>query len=111
MTPELTSEDIAELLYDTYCENVGGVAFNGDKLPTWDEFAADDSKKKQANAWRAVAKAARYGCPECRCIDPFVYVCDEPGCDEECSCGTPTEKGYRMTCSKHAPVKHGSNRS
>lgn len=51
-------EKIANRLYTIYCAAVGGVAFNGDPLPTWDEFSADPSKEKQANAWRAVAEAS-----------------------------------------------------
>lgn len=30
-------------------------------------------------------------------------MCDEPGCKEEITCGTPTPTGYRRTCSTHAP--------
>lgn len=45
-------------LYELYCDEVGGVAFNGDPLPKWEEFGSDDSKSKQANAWRAVARRA-----------------------------------------------------
>ena len=55
---ELTSDEITELLYDVYCENVG-VNFNGDKLPSWDEFVSDPNKVKQANAWKAVGRAAK----------------------------------------------------
>ena len=29
--------------------------------------------------------------------------CDEPGCKEQVSCGTPTPTGYRNTCGKHRP--------
>ena len=56
---ELTDDEVAELLYGVYCDRVGGVAFNGDRLPGWDEFAADPDKVKQANAWRAVGHAAK----------------------------------------------------
>lgn len=48
----------AGLLYETYCEAVGGVAFNGDPLPKWEEFSRDASKTKQSDAWIAVAKKA-----------------------------------------------------
>jgi len=34
---------------------------------------------------------------------PDAMLCEEPGCHERATCGTPTEKGYRTTCSKHAP--------
>lgn len=43
------------------------------------------------------------GCPECLAIDQFVTACDEPGCTETVSMGTPTPDGYRSTCYKHAP--------
>ena len=52
-------EQVAALLYTTYSEAVGGVAFNGDKLPTWEEFSADPAKKKQADAWRVVGTVVR----------------------------------------------------
>lgn len=48
---------IAGRLYTVYCRAVGGIAFNGDKLPTWEEFSTDPSKEKQAKAWLAVAMA------------------------------------------------------
>lgn len=51
-------EELAPLLYSRYCEAVGGKAFNGDLLPTWGEFVADPAKKKQAEAWLAVASEA-----------------------------------------------------
>lgn len=43
------------------------------------------------------------GCPECKSVDSTSIVCDEPGCWENISCGTPTKNGYRSTCHKHAP--------
>lgn len=49
------NEELTKILYETYCEQVGGVAFNGDKLPTWEQFSADPTKQKQVNAWHAVA--------------------------------------------------------
>lgn len=48
----------AHVLYEAYCESVGWRAFNGDKLPTWAEFAAHAGKQKQVEAWRAAARAA-----------------------------------------------------
>ena len=41
------------------------------------------------------------GCPECKSVDSFVRVCDEPGCNREVACGTPTPAGYRQTCGRH----------
>ena len=49
-------EGHAAQLYSVYCEAVGGVAFNGDSLPSWTEFDADPNKRLQADAWRSVAK-------------------------------------------------------
>ena len=49
---------VAAELYTTYCAAVGGVNFNGDPLPTWDEFSTDEGKAKQVNAWLAMADAA-----------------------------------------------------
>jgi hypothetical protein len=43
------------------------------------------------------------GCPRCRGVD-FLWGCDEPGCDAEATCGTPTpDGGYRHTCHRHRP--------
>jgi len=55
----MNNEQLAGQLYEIYCKAVGGVAFNGDPLPSWDEFKNDPAKSKQANAWREVAKAAK----------------------------------------------------
>ncbi len=52
---ETEIEKLAHKLYEVYCDAVGGLAFNGDKLPSAAEFFADESKRKQAMAWRAVA--------------------------------------------------------
>ena len=43
------------------------------------------------------------GCPKCKGIDQLFVVCDEPGCAQEVSCGTPTPQGYRQTCGAHQP--------
>lgn len=51
-------EVLAEQMYDVYCEAVGGKAFNGDDLPKSEEFFNDESKTKQANAWRVAADKA-----------------------------------------------------
>ena len=51
-------ETLAGLLYEVYCAGVGGFAFNGDPLPSWNEFSSDTKKKKQADAWRSVATFA-----------------------------------------------------
>lgn len=51
-------EEIAGQLYESYCHLVGGKAFNGDLLPSWEEFSTDTSKELQANGWRGVASKA-----------------------------------------------------
>lgn len=51
-------ELIAGILYAAYCESVGGKAFNGDPLPKWEAFRADQSKRKQSDAWLDVAHKA-----------------------------------------------------
>ena len=53
-----TQEELAHLMYDEYCKAVGGKAFNGDVLPHSEEFFIDDTKTRQADAWRAAASAA-----------------------------------------------------
>lgn len=55
--PSQQIEERAGRLYAAYCEAVGGVAFNGDPLPDWATFRADNSKIKQSGAWIAAAKA------------------------------------------------------
>ena len=45
-----------------------------------------------------------WGCPKCKSIDSLYLACDEPGCWETASCGTPTPAGYRSTCGKHRPL-------
>src|SRR5258708_14806255 len=42
-------------------------------------------------------------CPACRLPENFVSLCDEPGCQREITCGTPTPDGYRQTCHVHHP--------
>lgn len=54
----IDQETLAKKMYDEYCKLVGGIAFNGDPLPGSDEFFADETKQKQANAWRGTAGLA-----------------------------------------------------
>lgn len=54
----MTTESLANILYDKYCEAVGGKAFNGDPLPPWTAFSTDPAKAKQSNGWRVVAATA-----------------------------------------------------
>ena len=76
------------------------------------------SKKLACNNWRcgwhgmsdAVLRAPDpfndgfflTACP--KCLDQTIRTCcDEPGCWEPDTCGTPTPEGYRRTCYKHMP--------
>ena len=54
----IDQEYVAGELYTEYCEQVGGLAFNGDPLPDWKTFRNDPSKKKQSDAWFKTAGAA-----------------------------------------------------
>lgn len=49
---------LAKKMYDAYCEAVGGKAFNGDPLPTSQEFFSDPNKQKQAEDWQKAAEVA-----------------------------------------------------
>lgn len=49
---------VAMEMYDAYCEQVGGKAFDGRPLPTSAEFFEDVGKRKQAAGWLAAASKA-----------------------------------------------------
>jgi hypothetical protein len=49
-------ERAGQTAYDAYCREVGGRAFNGDPLPTWQEQRERDDQKIP-NAWCAAAQA------------------------------------------------------
>lgn len=49
---------LAATLYSNYCAAVGGKAFNGDPLPSADEFFKNKSKSKQSDAWISTAERA-----------------------------------------------------
>ncbi len=51
-------EALAGELYEIYCAEVGGKAWNGDPLPSWKEFRADPIKTLQSDAWVMVADKA-----------------------------------------------------
>jgi len=51
-------KDLAEMLYEAYCQAVGGVAYDGKPLPKWAEFVLDPAKQKQAQGWLKVADCA-----------------------------------------------------
>jgi hypothetical protein len=42
------------------------------------------------------------GCPECKQVNAFTNVCDEPGCRLDAGCGwKPRGAAYRRTCGAH----------
>ena len=44
------------------------------------------------------------GCPHCKAVNTMRSCCDELGCWEPDTCGTPTGNGgYRRTCGTHRP--------
>lgn len=49
---EIDKDVLAKKTYDLYCEAVGGKAYNGDPLPKSEDFFSDETKSKQADAWR-----------------------------------------------------------
>lgn len=53
-----SEEPLAHGMYRRYCLAVGGRAFNGDPLPSPEEFFNDESKQTQARAWVAAADYA-----------------------------------------------------
>jgi len=44
-----------------------------------------------------------WGCPKCLQVNTLVLACDESGCWEFATCGTPTEREYANTCYEHRP--------
>lgn len=48
-----SKDDLGKVAYERYCLAVGGVAFNGDPLPTWAEQV--ERNPQIAEAWRQAA--------------------------------------------------------
>ncbi len=48
-------------------------------------------------------KEELWGCPKCKSVNTLYLVCDEQGCCEYSTIGTPTPAGYRTTCAEHCP--------
>jgi hypothetical protein len=49
-------------------------------------------------------KCAFSCCPNCHGIKSTINkCCDEPGCKEGASCGTPYPGGYKQHCHRHTP--------
>lgn len=54
----MDKERLADILYTTYCDSVGGKAYNGDPLPSWRKFSTDPKKEKQTRGWLDAAQKA-----------------------------------------------------
>jgi hypothetical protein len=52
---ETNYDRAGQTAYDAYCREVGGKAFNGDPLPTWQEQI--ERSPHIAEAWRVAAAA------------------------------------------------------
>ncbi len=48
------------------------------------------------------AEQVVWGCTECKCVDCFDEICDEPECKQPASCGFPEKEDYRRTCYQHS---------
>jgi hypothetical protein len=53
----LGDDALGKLAWDTYSKAVGGKAFNGDLLPTWEEMKKDEKKANLVAAWMKTANA------------------------------------------------------
>ena len=68
------------------CVNCLGCFWEGDLLTARSPFDPDETLT---------------GCPNCKTVDDFERVCDEPGCARTASNGFPVDGGYRHTCFEH----------
>lgn len=62
---------LGRVAWTAYAGAVGGVAYNGDKLPTWEEMEADPNKTKLVAAWKEAARAVAL-VVDCRRIKEIV---------------------------------------
>lgn len=68
------------------CKNCNHIVNDDELLAATNPFDADD---------------VIYGCPNCKSIEGFHNICDEPGCRQHAGCGWPSPTGYRRTCYEH----------
>jgi hypothetical protein len=54
---QLSDDALGKLAWDTYSKAVGGKAFNGDALPTWEVMKKDETKAHLVKAWKTTANA------------------------------------------------------
>lgn len=52
-----SSDWLGRAAWTAYRRAVGGVAWNGDKLPEWEEMLADPKKEQIVAAWKEAARA------------------------------------------------------
>lgn len=64
-----------------------------------DQVTVDGELLSAANPFDPSDRIA--GCPNCKGVDQFAELCDEPSCTESAGCGFPTQAGYRHTCHNH----------
>ena len=96
------AERVAAVLYAEYCGAVGGKAFNGDVLPGWGEFRADEGKAKQVAAWLAVGRrAAEFREPCARAIGYVLRRAQQDGAVERLL-GVGTESYALLTAAAAA---------
>lgn len=69
----------------------------------WHGTAADLDHVDDPRPLHGMAADRWQVCPKCRTPEHIRPACDEPGCFDAITCGTPLPTGYRSTCSKHAP--------
>jgi len=48
----VTDDEVGRVAWDTYSKAVGGKAYNGDPLPTWDAMCKDEKKENLVVAWK-----------------------------------------------------------
>lgn len=70
------------------CDECYHIALNSEWLEARSPFDPDDHLS---------------GCPACKATNAAERLCDEPGCKQLATCGTPFPGGYKMHCHVHPP--------
>lgn len=76
----MTDDELGQIAWDTYSKAVGGKAFSGDPLPTWETMCKDEKKQNLVVAWKrtgravALAYAKSLPKPEVPKVAPFSVV-------------------------------------
>jgi hypothetical protein len=77
-------------------------------VPLYEAGGMNITNELDYDAMSNIAEVMREEKIESAKLKGLVGLCDEPGCFDFISCGTPTDDGYRSTCSKHAPNRVSS---